>query len=164
LQHTAHDINAFVRVVKHPLRFRLFLLTRLPSAYFSGVRVKSISENQCDVSIPYRWFSRNPFRSTYFACLAMAAEMSTGALAMAWLYNRKPAVSMLVTQMEAGFVKKATGKTLFTCRAGKEIADCIQKAIDTGEAQTIRVQSIGCDKDGNEIASFWITWSFKRRS
>jgi hypothetical protein len=26
--------------------------------------------------------SQNPFRSTYFACLSMAAEMSTGALAL----------------------------------------------------------------------------------
>jgi hypothetical protein len=45
-----------------------------------------------------------------FACLAMAAEMSTGVLAMAHVYKRKPAISMLVVKMEAEYFKKATGK------------------------------------------------------
>lgn len=164
LPKTDPDIQGFHKLVKHPLKFRLFLLTRLPAAYFSGVRVKSIDAASCAVAITYRWFNRNPFRSTYFACLAMAAEMSTGALALAFLYKRKPSVSMLVTGLEAAFVKRAIGLSVFTCAEGEAIASTIQQAIDTGEARSIRVRSTGHDKEGNEIASFWITWSFKPRS
>ena len=87
---------AFIKLVKHPFKFRIFLLSRLPSAFFCGVRVREMDEQHCVVTVPYKWLSQNPFRSTYFACLSMAAEMSTGALSMAHSYKRQPPVSMLV--------------------------------------------------------------------
>src|SRR5262245_24177315 len=139
----AEKTNEFFRMVRHPIKFRMFLLTNLPSAYFSGVRLQYVEESTCTISVPYKWFSKNPFRSTYFACLAMAAEMSTGVLSMAHVYNRKPAVSMLVTGLEAKYFKKATGKTLFTCEDGFRIKEIIEKAIMTGEAQSFMAKTIG---------------------
>ena len=120
--------------------------------------------HHCEVSVPYKWFTRNPFRSTYFACLAMAAEMSTGALAMAWLYRRQPSVSMLVVKQEGEFFRKATGRTLFTCEAGDQLAAAIAATSENGEAVTVTVTSTGHDAAGNMIARFLITWSFKRKS
>src|SRR4051812_20355792 len=95
------SVGAFAKLMKHPVKFRMFLLSKLPSAYFTGVRVKDANEKKCITTVPYKWFSKNPFRSTYFASLAMAAEMSTGALALAHLYKRKPSVSMLLVKLEA---------------------------------------------------------------
>src|SRR5678816_3198218 len=115
------NFQLFSRQMTSPLKFRMFLLSKLPSAYFSGVRVKSLDENKCEVSVPYKWFTQNPFRSTYFACLSMAAEMSTGVLALAHLYERKPAVSMLVVKVESAYFKKAKDRTYFTCEDGAEI-------------------------------------------
>lgn len=43
----------------------------------------------------------------------MAAEMSTGILALAHIHKRQPSVSMLVIKMEAHYHKKAVGPTLF---------------------------------------------------
>src|ERR687898_257461 len=103
----------FLRLIDHPIKFRLFLLSKLPSAFFAGVRVLKADEEKCSVKVPYKWFSQNPFRSTYFACLSMAAEMSTGVLAMAHTYKSNPAVSMLVVGLEANYFKKATGLTTF---------------------------------------------------
>ena len=80
----------FIRLMTHRMKFRLYLFARIPSAYFSGIRIREMDETRCEVSVPYRWFSQNPFRSTYFACLSMAAEMSTGALAMAHIYKHDP--------------------------------------------------------------------------
>lgn len=153
----------FFSLVMHPVKFRFFLLSKLPSAYFSGVRVKNISESICQVTVRYGWFSRNPFRSTYFACLSMAAEMSTGALAMGHIYKRSPAVSMLVTGVESKYTKKATGITTFTCNEGKSIEDIIVNAIATGEGQTIMVRSVGTNNQGEVVAEFQITWSFKSK-
>ena len=153
----------FFSLVMHPVKFRWFLLTRLPSAYFSGLRVKTIHENSCQVTVPYSWFSRNPFRSTYFACLSMAAEMSTGVLAMGHSYKRTPGISMLVTAVESKYTKKATGITTFTCEEGKEIAAIIEQAVSTGEGQTIKVRSAGTNNKGEVVAEFFITWSFKSR-
>jgi len=79
------------------------------------------------VSIPFKWFSQNPFRSTYFACLSMAAEMSTGALALGHLYKRKPTVSMLVVKTEGEYFKKAVGRTYFTCEDGAAIQSAVER-------------------------------------
>lgn len=154
---------SFIKLAKHPLKFRLFLLSKLPAAYFSGVRVREMSEERCVVTVPYKWFTRNPFRSTYFACLSMAAEMSTGTLAMAHLYKRKPAVSMLVIKAESSFHKKATGRTSFTCEDGLLLAKAIQQSIDSGQPQELRVRSVGKNEAGELVAEFFVTWSFKAR-
>jgi hypothetical protein len=159
-----NTFNEFAKIVKHPVRFRIFLLLKLPSAYFSGVRIKKLDEQECVVTVPYKWFSRNPFRSTYFACLAMAAEMSTGALAIAHLYKRKPAISMLVIKVEANYFKKAVGKTIFTCSEGKNIEETIEKANSSGEAHSIVAKTIGINEAGELIAEVFITWSFKKKS
>jgi hypothetical protein len=151
----------FIRLTRHPVKFRLFLLLKLPSAFFAGVRVREIDRSKCIATIPYKWFSQNPFRSTYFACLSMAAEMSTGALSMAHIYKRNPPVSMLVVKVESEYHKKATGITVFTCKAGDEIRRIIEESITSGESKSIRVQSTGTNTLGETVAEFWITWSFK---
>jgi hypothetical protein len=116
------------------------------------------------VSVPFKWFTQNPFRSTYFACLSMAAEMSTGALAMAHLYKRKPAVSMLVVRVDAQYVKKATGITRFTCNDGAALRSAIEKSVSSGEPQSFTARSTGVNREGETIAEFFVTWSFKVRS
>jgi Domain of unknown function (DUF4442) len=156
--------NKFFRLVKHPVKFRMFLFSKLPSAYFAGVRVKSFDEHRAEVTVPYKWFSQNPFRSTYFACLAMAAEMSTGLLAMLHTYNSKPAVSMLVTGLEAHYFKKASGITTFCCEDGDVLNAMINEAIATGESRSIKARSTGKNNDGELVAEFFIIWSFKAKS
>ncbi len=155
------NTSEFTKLIKHPVKFRMFLFSKLPSAFFSGVRVKNLDEEKCSVTVPYKWFSQNPFRSTYFACLAMAAEMSTGTLGLMHIHKRKPAVSMLVIKLEANYFKKATGLTTFTCTEGKEIQRAIENTIANGEAQTITAKSVGTNEAGETIAEFFITWSFK---
>ena len=153
----------FIKMVRHPLKFRLFLFSKLPSAFFAGARVKEITEDKCVTTVPYKWFSQNPFRSTYFACLAMAAEMSTGILAMAHLYKRKPSVSMLVVGLKANYYKKATVKTFFTCEQGKLFQQKIEEAVTSGEPQVVEAKSTGRNSEGEMIAEFYITWSFKAK-
>lgn len=143
---------------------RLFMLRHLPAAFFSGLRVVRATELVCAVSVPYRWFTRNPFGSTYFACLAMAAELSTGVLAMNQVWRRNPKVSMLVTGMDSRFYKKAKGRTLFTCTEGWLIKNAIDVAIATGNSQQVRVQTEGLDESGARVAEFHFEWSFKVKS
>jgi hypothetical protein len=148
----------------HPLKLRLFLLAKLPSAFFSGVRVHESDEERCVTTVPYKWFTRNPFRSTYFACLSMAAEMSTGVLALTYIQRRQLPVSLLVVKLEANYFKKAVGRSYFKCTDGALIKKTIDQAISTGEGTTVRACSIGTNKNGEVVAEFFITWSFKLRS
>lgn len=160
----SEPINDFLKLMRHPVKFRLFLLTKLPSAYFAGLRVKEADEKHCSVTVPYKWFTKNPFRSTYFACLSMAAEMSTGALAMAHLYKKNPPVSMLVVNVEASFHKKAADRSEFVCEDGLLFKEAIAETIRTGESTTVRARSIGKNNAGEIVAEFYITWSFKART
>lgn len=142
----------------------MFLFSKLPAAYFAGVRIREMDEIGCKVSVPYKWMSQNPFRSTYFACLSMAAEMSTGALAMAYLYKINPPVSMLVIKVDSEYFKKATGHTYFVCGDGGLFENAIAETIATGEARIVKAKSIGRNKEGEVVAEFYITWSFKAKS
>lgn len=154
---------AFFYLVNNPTKFSLFLLKKLPAAFFSGLKIKEAEESRCVVTVPYKWFTQNPFRSTYFACLSMAAEMATGLLAMAHIFQQKPAVSMLIIEMNSRFHKKASGTTFFMCNDGLMIKDAVQKAMDTGEAQIIKAYSSGKNEAGEMVAEFWFTWSFKAK-
>jgi len=155
---------AFIKLIKHPVRFRMFLFFKLPSAYFAGVRVRDIDEEKSIVTVPYKWFSQNPFRSTYFACLSMAAEMSTGVLGMMQLHERKPPVSMLVVKVESSYFKKAIARTRFICVDGPLFRQAVDETIATGEPRTVRARSVGTNKDGEMVAEFFVTWSFKAKS
>lgn len=154
----------FFKLANSPVKFRLFLLYKLPAAFFSGIRVREINEEKCITSVPYKWLTQNPFRSTYFASLAMAAEMSTGAIALSNVYKRKPSVSMLVTKMEASYFKKATDTVFFICKQGKEIELIINEVVETGEVKSIVAKSTGKNKSGEIVAEFLFTWSFKAKS
>lgn len=151
----------FIKLIRHPVKFRMFLFSKLPAAFFSGVTVKFIEEDRTAVTIPYKWFTQNPFKSTYFACLAMAAEMSTGLLAMMHTYKSDPSISMLVTALEASYFKKATGLTTFICSQGLEISQVIEEAIKTGNGISVKITSTGKNEAGEVVAVFNITWSFK---
>lgn len=152
---------AFIHPIKNKFKFSLFLLWKLPSAWLAGVRVTQFDEHICTTVVPHRWLSQNPFRSTYFACLGMAAEMSTGLPAM-WQIQRQK-ISMLVTGMQASFEKKATGNTWFTCEEGEQIKTAIAQAATQGEPVTLVVHSTGRNGEGTVIARFTFTWSFKRK-
>ncbi|HVG42536.1 MAG TPA: hypothetical protein VM888_13055, partial [Chitinophagaceae bacterium] len=111
-----------------------------------------------------KWFTQNPFRSTYFACLSMAAEMSTGALVLANVYKKSPQVSTLIVAVESTYQRKAVGKTLFTCVDGAIIKQVIKTAIETDTPQTVKTYSKGINERGEVVAEFWFTWSLKARN
>jgi hypothetical protein len=146
-----------------PFKLNAFTFFKLPSAFWSGVRVKQITSENCRVSVKYSWFNQNPFKSMYFAVQAMAAEFTTGALVMFHIKSSGKNISMLVAQNKAVFTKKATGKITFTCNQGKEIAECIEDAIRTNEGQTIWLTSIGINENGEQVSEMQFQWTIKSR-
>jgi len=156
--------DLLLRRMRRPFLMRLFFLAKLPLALVAGLRVREISAERCVTSVPYGWRSTNPFRSTYFAALAMAAELSTGALAMLATELAPAPVAMLIVGLEASFEKKATGLTTFVCADGAGAAAAVAETVRTGEPATARMDSVGTLPDGTVVARFAFTWSFKKRS
>ena len=62
------------------------------------------------------------------------------------------------------YYKKATGITTFTCEDGNAIFSIVEEAISTGEAKSIKAKSTGINNNGELVAEFFITWSFKVKS
>ena len=153
----------FQKIILNPVKFRFFLLQKLPSALIAGLRVQEISSLGAVITVKHKWLNQNPFRSMYFAVQSMAAEMSTGLLAFGQLFQRNPPVSMLVVGMEAKFHKKAVGKIFFYCEDGLAIANAVEAATQTGQGQTIQCYSLGKNEAGETVSEFWFTWSFKAK-
>jgi hypothetical protein len=151
-------------ILRNPLKFNFFLLTQLPIGWLVGLSMEHIDDTRAVVSIRYKYITQNPFRSIYFACLAMAGELASGALGLVQVYGSQPEVSMLVVKMEADFTKKAVGKILFTCADGAAIREAVEDSKRTGEGRTVVATSIGTDATGVQVAIFRITWSFKAKT
>lgn len=144
-----------------PRKLNIFLMFKLPSAYFCGVRTTFIDNEQCTVSVKHRWINQNPFNSMFWAVQGMAAELTTGALVMSKIRNNGKNISMLVANNNASFTKKATGRITFQCNEGKNVDDAIEKAIATGEGQTIWMHATGTNSEGVEVSSFNFEWTIK---
>ncbi|WP_299157190.1 DUF4442 domain-containing protein [uncultured Tenacibaculum sp.] len=147
-----------------PRKINFFTLFKLPSAYLCGIRVKSISNEKSQVNVKHKWINQNPFNSMFWAVQGMAAELSTGILVMQSIDVSGKKVSMLVTNMNAIFTKKATGRIRFECNDGIAIKEAIQRSVDTGEGQTVLVTSEGINKEGISVSKFEFEWSLKVKS
>lgn len=150
------------RQVTNPVLFRGWMLAKLPAALFTGVTLRQLDAERCVCSVPYGWRSQNPFRSTYFAAQAMAAEMSTGALVL--LATSDAPFSTLIVDMKASFGKKATGTATFVCNGGPAVFQAVREAAATGEARSVSLETVGTLADGTEVSRFTFTWSVKPRS
>jgi hypothetical protein len=144
-----------------PSKINTFLLFKLPSAYFTGVRVKTISESTCTTTVKYKWINQNPFNSMFWAVQGMAAELSTGAMVMAAIKGSNKNISMLVANNKATFSKKAKGRITFTCSDGQLIKNAIDKAITSGEGQTCWMKAEGRNSEGDLVSTFEFEWTIK---
>ncbi|GEQ86228.1 thioesterase [Patiriisocius marinistellae] len=142
-------------------KLNTFTLFKLPSVFFTGVRVKSISQTSCVTTVKHRWINQNPFNSLFWAVQGMAAELSTGALVIGEIEKSGKKISMLVANNKANFSKKAKGRINFTCNDGHLISEAIQKTIANGEGQTFWMKSTGTDEGGDVVSVFEFEWTVR---
>ena len=109
--------------------FRLFLFFKIPLGWASGMKVIELEADHATTTVAHRWLNQNPFRSMYFAVMAMAAELSTGALALMAIEGIKPSIALIIVGMEAEFIKRATTRVKFTCSEGQQVFEAIEKCI-----------------------------------
>ena len=146
-----------------PWAMRAFFLAKLPLALIAGLRISHLGPERCEVRVPFAWRTQNPFRSIYFAALAMAAELSTGAPAMVAAESAPESVAMLIVGLTAEFEKKASDVTTFICEDLDRFDQAILETLESGEGVTAQVATVGYLPDGEVAARFAFTWSFKRR-
>jgi len=144
-----------------PKQITAFTFFKLPSVFWLGIRVKTISEESCTVAVKHRWINQNPFKSLFWAVQGMAAELTSGALVMSYIKESNQRISMLVANNKASFFKKATGRITFTCPDGLKIKEAIAQTIATGEGQTCWMKAEGVNKEGIVVSIFEFEWTVK---
>lgn len=140
--------------MKSPIQYNIYNFFKLPSVWWCGIRVKSVNEESCLVSVKHRWINQNPFKSMFWAVQGMAAELSTGLLLMNEISRSKKSFSMLVLNNKANFKKKARGVITFRCDEGLKAKNAIDKAIQTRQPSTISMKSVGSDYSGDIVSEF----------
>lgn len=138
-----------------------FLFFKLPSAYFSGVRIKSLNSTKAIATVKHRWINQNPFNSLYWAVQGMTSELATGVLVMKAIDASGKNISMLVRHQQGSFTKKAVGRIDFICKDGQLVEDAIQRTIASGEGETVTMISEGFDAQGDSVSKFEYTWGLK---
>ncbi|HRG58019.1 MAG TPA: DUF4442 domain-containing protein [Bacteroidia bacterium] len=162
-KHLFKNANAlqFVNAANSVFKFRSLMFFQIPLIWFSGIKVRVFERNSCQIKLPFTRRTKNPFRSVYFAAQCMAAELSTGLMVMAETLESGKKCSMLVTNMQANFVKKADQDIVFTCEPNEIIMNAIQNSIASNEPVKFSLKSVGKMQDGMVVAEFEFEWSLK---
>ncbi len=131
--------------------------------FISGIRLIYLDQKKSVVTVPNRWLNKNPFNSMYFAVQSMAAELSTAAPVMLALHGCDASIALIIVSIRADFVKKAQSELTFVCLDYEKIFNAISELKQAGDSATVTAKTIGKDVAGDEVATFYFTWSFKRR-
>ena len=106
----------FKKEFLNPIKFSLYFFKNVPMGWFSGMKLKKLSEKNAVSYVPfkwyYRWQNKNPFRSMYFAVQSMGAELSTASIATLAIKGIKPSIAFIVTGMRSTYFKKATDNSV----------------------------------------------------
>ena len=146
-----------------PFGINLYTFFNLPSAWWCGVRVKKITRKYCSTNVNLNWINKNPFKSMFWAIQGMAAELSTGVLIMQASKSLKCDISMLVINNKATFTKKAKGQIVFSCNNGEAVEKTFTKLLKTNKFQTLWLQAIGVDEEGDIVSTFDFEWTLLRK-
>ena len=157
------NLDEYRSIVLNPVKFKAGLLLKLPLASFTGVKITVLNDATCDVTVPYKYMNKNPFETTYWAVLGMAAEMASGALLQMYVHKLQPSVSIFVIGCEAKFVKRALGLTTFRCDQGLELADRVARTCESFEAEEYTALTTGYNEAGEVVAEFQFKWGIKAR-
>ena len=145
------------------LKYNIFLLTKLPAAYFCGARVKSINSYECSVKITHNWFNQNPYKSMFWAAQGMAAELTTALMLTDKINKSGYDISMLLISSKSNYYKKATGTIVFNCSEGNNMDEMMNKLISSNIPQTITLSSRGVNQNKVKVSEFIFEWSLKIR-
>ena len=145
---------------------RAFGFFKVPLLYFTRPTVVELTEKRCAVKIALTRKTKNHLNSMYFGTFAVGADCAGGLMAMKHIRAHGDQVSLIFKDFQAHFLKRAHADVLFTCEDGEGIRDLIQKAMKTGERQSMPVHvvaTVKADQGDEPVAKFVLTLSVKRK-
>ncbi len=154
----------FSRWVKKKWPLYFFLATKVPAGFFGGMRVASFSPKLCETTMPFWFFTKNPFKSMYFASQCMAAELSTALPILYAMEGFDEKIAYIIIENQAKYHQKAKSKLTFSCMVTEQLTNNLMLAIESKQPQTYRAYSVAKNQVGEVVSEFWFTWSFVVKS
>ena len=153
----------FKERILSPIKQKIYFAKNLPMGLICGIKLRSLDETSAVAEVPFRWWNKNPFQSIYFAVLSMAAELSTAAPALLALEAIDADFALIIVDLKAEFVKKSQSRIAFTCSDYEKIHQALMQLKHSGDTGTVLTKTVGRNVMHEEVATFYFTWSFKRR-
>jgi acyl-coenzyme A thioesterase PaaI-like protein len=159
---------------RETLFVRVFGWFQVPLIGYLRPRVIEVSDRRVRVLLPLRWRTRNHLGSMYFGALAAGADIAGGLIAMRSILRRGARVDLVFQTFQAEFLRRAQGDVEFVCEQGEAIAELVERAIRSGERESLEVQvvarlvagprtSSGDVLETEPVARFRLRLSLKRR-
>ncbi len=148
-------------------RLRAFSFVKIPLLFFTGPTVISCTDEEAVIALPFQRRNKNHLGSLYFGALCIGADAAGGIMAQRMLDQLKTGKgSLIFKDFQAKFLKRAEGRTFFSCKDGAVIRDAVRRAAESLERVETPVKVIATvpDQFGDEpVAEFTLTLSLKVR-
>lgn len=143
-----------------------FVASKVPLVLFCGIKVESVRNDTCVVTMKRNWRNRNPYGGAYFAATLAAAEMATGIMVFDELIEQKKKgheIIAAIASVQAKFRRQITSGASFVCHDGGIIREAIQKI--EGKQARILVQATVyvTNERGKTVAEIRIDWTLHSR-
>jgi len=153
------------------LKYTLFIRTwgflKVPMIAWLRPTVVEFSSDLVAIDIPLSRRSKNHLNSMYFGAMCVGADVAGGILAMHFIEKDKLPINLVFADLKVDFLKKALGRTRFTCSDGGKIKGLIDEAMASGERAAGKVTVIATCPELSEnepVAIFELTISLKKRN
>lgn len=142
-----------------------FLLLKVPTILWAGIKVDLLDHSHCKVSIRRNWRNRNPYDGVYFANIMAAAEMASGLIVFDEMRQADDVAGIklaaYVRYTQADFIRPVKGKATVCCRQSNEITYAVLEAATNGK-DVVRTYCTVHNERGKICADIVITWHITR--
>lgn len=142
-----------------------FLLMKVPTVLWAGIKVDLLDHSHCKVSIRRSWRNRNPYNGVYFANVLTAAEMASGLMVFDEILQAEDVagikVAAIISSVNVQFIRPVKGAATVCCRQARQIEVAVLDAIKDGRASVLTHSTVHNDR-GRLCADVEIIWTLKR--
>ncbi len=139
---------------------------KIPLIFFVSPSVVELTDEKCVVKIPLGYRTKNHLGSMYFGALSIGADTAGGLIAWRLIAQNGNNVNLVFKEFHADFLKRPESDVLFTCTEGAAIAALVERALASGERETLPVHitaTCPAQSDHEPVAKFTLSLSLKKK-